>query len=246
MRHSDRDSTSQKLLIPAVFLVVALCRFLQPVETRALQFSSGESLEKIGREDSGIGNSNSSNIDQTMDPSERVEQSKQRGDVLVVVQQHSPTSIQTYQREYRDFVKLFIPDKRAEDDNDDALGKGVRFQRWKDMVSFERWLSDPSISTVLYTVHDGSDSFIGYCDSLSTHLSVLYGKTVLFWPCPRMKKTEKFVPSFETVSFAVKSISQQFNWTEAILFAAAFSNLSQQTASKCALIPDGNCLLPAA
>ena len=30
----------------------------------------------------------------------------------------------------------------------------------------------------------------------------------------------KSLPSYETVSFAVKSISQEFNWTEAVIFAA--------------------------
>ncbi|XP_058454547.1 uncharacterized protein LOC131432350 isoform X2 [Malaya genurostris] len=227
MRHPSRSATSQKLLSAAVFLVVALCGILQPVETRALLLSPRDSLGNTGREamisraNSRNNNNNNSNSDtvQTVNPVEMGRKSVQQGDILVVIQQQSPTSIESYQREYRDFVQLFIPDKHTGEDGD-ARGRTVRFQRWKDMVSFEHWLSDPSVSTVLYTAHDGSDSFIGYCDSLSTHLSVLYGKTVLFWPCPRMKKTEKFVPSFETVSFAVKSISQQFNWTEAILFAA--------------------------
>lgn len=58
-----------------------------------------------------------------------------------------------------------------------------------DMVAFERWLEDPAFATVLYMSDEG-DSFIGYCDSLSTHLSAIYRKSVLFWPCPRMKVSE--------------------------------------------------------
>ncbi|XP_050090753.1 uncharacterized protein LOC126574537 [Anopheles aquasalis] len=94
----------------------------------------------------------------------------------------------------------------------------LHFRHWHDMASFEHWLADPTFGSVLY-MSDESDSFIGYCDSLSTHLSMVYRKPVLFWPCPRMQKTEKFIPSYETVSFAVKSIAQQLNWTEAILLA---------------------------
>ncbi|XP_063708957.1 uncharacterized protein LOC134837507 [Culicoides brevitarsis] len=60
----------------------------------------------------------------------------------------------------------------------------------------------------------------GFCDTISTQYTELYNKSVLFWPCPKMKKTQKYLPSFETVSYAVKSVSQQFGWKEAVLFAA--------------------------
>lgn len=33
------------------------------------------------------------------------------------------------------------------------------------------------------------------------------------------QKTEKFLPSYETVSFAVKSVFDEFNWTEAVILA---------------------------
>jgi hypothetical protein len=33
------------------------------------------------------------------------------------------------------------------------------------------------------------------------------------------QKTENFLPSYETVSFAVKSVFQEFNWTEAVILA---------------------------
>lgn len=35
-----------------------------------------------------------------------------------------------------------------------------------------------------------------------------------------LQKTQKYLPSYETVSYAVKSVSQQFGWKEAVLFAA--------------------------
>lgn len=34
-----------------------------------------------------------------------------------------------------------------------------------------------------------------------------------------IQKSERHLPSFETIAYAVKSISQKFNWTEAIIFA---------------------------
>lgn len=34
------------------------------------------------------------------------------------------------------------------------------------------------------------------------------------------QEQESSLPSHETVSFAVKSISQEFNWTEAVVFVA--------------------------
>ncbi|XP_055605220.1 uncharacterized protein LOC129753421 [Uranotaenia lowii] len=161
--------------------------------------------------------------------------------ILVVIQSGNTGSEtgaaaieETLRQEFHQFVQS-IPGHEQ-----DESCRRVRFVSWEGMASFERWLSDPLISTVILystttteaagdadgdgqgqpTARLGSSGPIGYCDSLSTHLSSLYGKTVLFWPCPRMKQTEKFVPSFETVSMAVRSISQQFNWTEAILYAA--------------------------
>lgn len=34
-----------------------------------------------------------------------------------------------------------------------------------------------------------------------------------------LQKTEKFLPSYETVSLAVKSVFQEFNWTSAEILA---------------------------
>ncbi|XP_058056050.1 uncharacterized protein LOC131207454 [Anopheles bellator] len=141
-----------------------------------------------------------------------------RSMVLVVLPANSSTV--QLRREFGNFAEL-LQGSDLELDLQDAssLDSTLQFRVWHDMASFERWLGDPAFTTVLYLSADESDSFIGYCDSLSAHLSMAYRKSVLFWPCPRTQKTEKFVPSYETVSFAVKSIAQQLNWTEATLLA---------------------------
>lgn len=42
---------------------------------------------------------------------------------------------------------------------------------------------------------------------------------MLFLSLSSPQKTEKFLPSYETVSFAVKSVFDEFNWTEAVILA---------------------------
>uniref|UniRef100_A0A182Y4P0 guanylate cyclase n=1 Tax=Anopheles stephensi TaxID=30069 RepID=A0A182Y4P0_ANOST len=148
--------------------------------------------------------------------------SSEAGSILVVAPENFSTD--QLRQGFNNFVQLLQTNRppAAVSDNDNLtlplFDKLIQFRSWRDMVTFERWLDDPAFTTVLY-MSDESDSFIGYCDSLSTHLSTVYRKLVLFWPCPRMKATVKFIPSYETVSFAVKSIAQQLNWTEAILLA---------------------------
>ncbi|XP_053671502.1 uncharacterized protein LOC128721742 [Anopheles nili] len=140
------------------------------------------------------------------------------GRVLVVAPGNF--SLEQLRRGLNNFVQLLAEANRPAASQDDLahLNSLIQFRSWRGMVAFERWLEDPAFASVLYMAGEG-DSFIGYCDSLSTHLTTVYRKSVLFWPCPRMKATEKFIPSYETVSFAVKSIAQQLNWTEAILLA---------------------------
>lgn len=41
-----------------------------------------------------------------------------------------------------------------------------------------------------------------------------------------LQKTEKFLPSFETVSFAVKNVFREFNWTEAVILATGKLEIS--------------------
>uniref|UniRef100_A0A182VRZ1 Uncharacterized protein n=1 Tax=Anopheles minimus TaxID=112268 RepID=A0A182VRZ1_9DIPT len=118
------------------------------------------------------------------------------GRVLVVAPENF--SIDQLRQGFHNFVQLLQTNRpppvvvSVNDDNDSdnltltLFDKLIQFRSWRDMVAFERWLDDPAFATVLY-MSDESDSFIGYCDSLSTHLSTVYRKLVLFWPCPRMK-----------------------------------------------------------
>ncbi|XP_075146440.1 uncharacterized protein LOC142220913 [Haematobia irritans] len=58
---------------------------------------------------------------------------------------------------------------------------------------------------------------IGYCH-LAKALQRDFNKTVLFWPCPHMKESSNFLPSYEAISFAVKSIATKLNWTQVDIF----------------------------
>lgn len=48
----------------------------------------------------------------------------------------------------------------------------------------------------------------------------VYLTHITFYAFPlSLQKTEKFLPSYETVSFAVKNVFEEFNWTEAVILA---------------------------
>lgn len=48
-----------------------------------------------------------------------------------------------------------------------------------------------------------------------------------FFPLSSLQKTEQFLPSYETVSFAVKSVFEEFNWTEAVILATGKPEISE-------------------
>ncbi|XP_073819053.1 uncharacterized protein isoform X2 [Musca autumnalis] len=58
---------------------------------------------------------------------------------------------------------------------------------------------------------------IGYCH-MAKALQYDFNKTVLLWPCPNMKESSNFLPSYEAISFAVKSIATKLNWTQVDIF----------------------------
>ncbi|XP_054081817.1 uncharacterized protein LOC105218644 isoform X2 [Zeugodacus cucurbitae] len=58
---------------------------------------------------------------------------------------------------------------------------------------------------------------VAYCH-LAEQLSRDFNKTVLVWPCPRMKESSNFLPSFEAISYAVKSIATKLNWTHVDIY----------------------------
>lgn len=49
----------------------------------------------------------------------------------------------------------------------------------------------------------------------------------LFLSLSSLQKTEQFLPSYETVSFAVKSVFEEFNWTEAVILATGKPEISE-------------------
>ncbi|XP_055375408.1 uncharacterized protein LOC129608109 [Condylostylus longicornis] len=75
-----------------------------------------------------------------------------------------------------------------------------------------------------------SNAAVGLCHLSQGYLKD-FNKTVLMWPCPNMKTSggSNFLPSYEAISFAVKSIVKKLDWTEALI-----------------LVPDTNWGLPLA
>lgn len=60
-----------------------------------------------------------------------------------------------------------------------------------------------------------------------------YSHLFLFLFYSLQKTTNYYLPSYETISFAIKSLSQKFNWSEAIIFA---SGKHQFSASFCSVL----------
>ncbi|XP_032577675.1 uncharacterized protein LOC6613836 [Drosophila sechellia] len=61
-------------------------------------------------------------------------------------------------------------------------------------------------------------SFSGHCHQLAEQLALDFNKTVFLWPCPRMKISSNFLPSFEAISLAVQSISTKLNWSQVDIY----------------------------
>lgn len=73
-----------------------------------------------------------------------------------------------------------------------------------DMRSLIQQLESMKYSTIIYVFSNSSKKveenlvkepeipqrlgdFFGYCEVLSSELSILYNKNIIFWPCPKMK-----------------------------------------------------------
>ncbi|XP_037038134.1 uncharacterized protein LOC119075714 isoform X2 [Bradysia coprophila] len=132
---------------------------------------------------------------------------------LVLIDQQSgrtPPNATAVKGYFSDFVKYFgIESSRVDVDVEivDGLSALVKF------------LNKPKYSTIIYVLQGQGTKDFGYC-GMSAQLKATFNKTVLFWPCPKMKTTtERYLPSYETISYAVKSISMKFNWTDATIFA---------------------------
>ncbi|KAH8388462.1 hypothetical protein KR093_007256 [Drosophila rubida] len=59
---------------------------------------------------------------------------------------------------------------------------------------------------------------LGHCHQLAEQLAHDYNKSVVFWPCPHMKISSNFLPSFEAISLAVSSIASKLNWTQVDIY----------------------------
>ncbi|KAH8277529.1 hypothetical protein KR026_012444 [Drosophila bipectinata] len=59
---------------------------------------------------------------------------------------------------------------------------------------------------------------LGHCHQLAEQLAHDYNKTVVLWPCPRMKISSNFLPSFEAISLAVQSIASKLNWSQVDIY----------------------------
>ncbi|XP_039490376.1 uncharacterized protein LOC120451081 isoform X2 [Drosophila santomea] len=65
---------------------------------------------------------------------------------------------------------------------------------------------------------DDARSFSGHCHQLAEQLAVDFNKTVVLWPCPRMKISSNILPSFEAISLAVQSISTKLNFSQVDIY----------------------------
>ncbi|KAH8380698.1 hypothetical protein KR009_007840 [Drosophila setifemur] len=59
---------------------------------------------------------------------------------------------------------------------------------------------------------------LGHCHQLAEQLAHNYNKTVVLWPCPQMKISSNFLPSFEEISLAVQSIASKLNWSQVDIY----------------------------
>ncbi|XP_015037727.2 uncharacterized protein [Drosophila pseudoobscura] len=59
---------------------------------------------------------------------------------------------------------------------------------------------------------------LGHCHQLAEQLAHDYNKTIVLWPCPRMKISSNFLPSFEAISLAVQSIASKLNWSQVDIY----------------------------
>ncbi|KAL5273307.1 GUCY2D family protein [Megaselia abdita] len=99
----------------------------------------------------------------------------------------------------------------------------IDFLDYKDPVEFIKQLETGKYTTVIKTINndnaDNDDYTIfhprvnGLCQFRRELANNLH-YNLLFWPCSTMKEPNSFLPSYEAISFAVKSIAQKLNWSE--------------------------------
>ncbi|XP_055676626.1 uncharacterized protein LOC129785955 [Lutzomyia longipalpis] len=134
---------------------------------------------------------------------------KRKGNATLVLFQDE-TNATDVKLQFNEFQNIFNIEGQAV--------RSVEFLSGSGLSALMRYLQNNNYSTLVFVLSNNNTRDAGYCD-MAEQLSVTFNKDVLFWPCPRMKLTEKFLPSFEIISFVVRSISEELNWTEAVIFA---------------------------
>ncbi|CAD7093031.1 unnamed protein product [Hermetia illucens] len=130
---------------------------------------------------------------------------------LEVMMSNRMQDISTIQREFEQFLKLF---------NVNIRNTRVNFFHRHGLRDFLKQLENVNNSIVVSTFDPASsydetidEIYTNQC-ALSKRLSKEFNKTVLFWPCQGMRISHNLQPSFESISFAIKSISKKLNWSE--------------------------------
>ncbi|XP_055699296.1 uncharacterized protein LOC129799446 [Phlebotomus papatasi] len=134
---------------------------------------------------------------------------KRKGNSTLVLLQNE-TNITDVKLQFQEFQNIFEIKGLPSNSIDFMSGSGLSI--------LMKYLENTNYSTLIYVLNNNNTRDAGYCD-MAEHLSEAFKKDVLFWPCPRMKLTERFLPSFEIISFVVTTISKELNWTEAVIFA---------------------------
>lgn len=67
-----------------------------------------------------------------------------------------------------------------------------------------KYLNKPKYSTIIYVLRGQGAKDFGYC-GMSSQLKATFNKTVLFWPCPKMKVSVQIL-SLRMVNFFLRFI----------------------------------------
>ncbi|GAB0090530.1 hypothetical protein DMENIID0001_052670 [Sergentomyia squamirostris] len=134
---------------------------------------------------------------------------ERKGNATLVLLQDE-TNVTDVKLQFDEFRKIFHIENEAVN--------SVQFMHGNGLSALMKYLENNNYSVIIFVLSNNNTRDAGYCD-MAEQLSVTFSKDVIFWPCPRMKRTGKFLPSFEILSYVVKSISQELNWTEAVIFA---------------------------
>ncbi|XP_031621510.1 uncharacterized protein LOC116339642 [Contarinia nasturtii] len=130
--------------------------------------------------------------------------------VLILIQTHKNIELNLVRDQFHQFTDMFgVKLANITIDFDTIDGISTLIKR----------LDSLNYSTIYFQLDESYiRNFSVNCDILQ-QLSSVYHRHIIFWPCVCMKKSERYLPSFQTIAYAIQSASQKFNWSEAIIFA---------------------------